>query len=284
MMELDEAIRAAAATIEGADALLITAGAGMGVDSGIPAIRGAGGFVQADDAYSRRGLSYEQLVRPAAYEADPHLAWGFFGRSLQRYRNSQPHAGFAIIRQWVAAMPAGAFVYTSNVDGQFQRAGFDAMALMECHGSAHWLQCAVLCSDHTWAADERLSIDESTGRAADPLPHCTRCGKLARPNIRMFEDGYWVGNRTAEQSGCFEKWKERVHGVRVVVLECGAGSVVPAVRVANEWSMLQLNATLIRINPGEAEVPKGHIGIALGALDALQRIQSALDANYKRLT
>ena len=42
-----------------------------------------------------------------------------------------PHEGFASLRKWAARTHLGAFVFTSNVDGQFQKAGFDANSVHE---------------------------------------------------------------------------------------------------------------------------------------------------------
>ena len=33
------------------------------------------------------------------------------------------------------------FVFTSNVDGHFQKAGFDKEKVLECHGSINHYQC-----------------------------------------------------------------------------------------------------------------------------------------------
>jgi NAD-dependent SIR2 family protein deacetylase len=276
-MTTRDAIAAAASAVSGAGALLISAGAGMGVDSGLPAVRGPGGFADAYPRWADAGLRYEDLVRPAAFDGDPHLAWGFHGTCRRLYRSTRPHAGFAVLRRWAAGRPGGAFVYTSNVDGQFQAVGFDARRVMECHGSALRLQCTGPCSPHVWdAGADPVRVDEATGRALDPLPACPRCGRLARPNVRMFDDACWVGRETAAQSGRFEAWKADVAGGAVTVLEIGAGTVVPAVRVANEWSVRQLGATLVRINPTEADVPAGHVAVPCGALTALTVIDRAM--------
>ena len=57
-----------------------------------------------------------------------------------------------------------------------------------------------------------------------------------------------------------------------MIVECGAGLAVPAVRLASDWAILQLGATLIRINPREPEVPSGHLAIPLPAFEALTRL------------
>jgi len=56
--ELDAAIAQAARAIRQADALLIGAGAGMGVDSGLPDFRGPEGFWRAYPPFRQRGLRF----------------------------------------------------------------------------------------------------------------------------------------------------------------------------------------------------------------------------------
>ena len=51
------------------------------------------------------------------------------------YRQTEPHGGFAILCRWMRGMPRGGFVYTSNVDGHFQRAGYSPQRVYEVHGT-----------------------------------------------------------------------------------------------------------------------------------------------------
>jgi len=102
-----------------ADGLLITAGAGMGVDPGLPDFRGVDGSWHAYPALQHHGLSFEDMANPASFSNDPTLAWGFYGHRLALYRKTKPHTGFDILRKWGARMLHGAFAFTSNVDGQF---------------------------------------------------------------------------------------------------------------------------------------------------------------------
>jgi hypothetical protein len=55
---LEKSIQSAAAAIRDAAALLITAGAGMGVDSGLPDFRGTEGFWAAYPPYRKLGLQF----------------------------------------------------------------------------------------------------------------------------------------------------------------------------------------------------------------------------------
>lgn len=271
-MNLDAAIAQAAALLRDADALLIGAGAGIGVDSGLPDFRGDHGFWRAYPPLARLGIRFVEIANPRHFAANPELAWGFYGHRLALYRDTAPHEGFAILRALGERLAHGAFVFTSNVDGQFQRAGFDPLRLVECHGSIHHLQCTRPCSDAIWPADAvHPVIDPATCLMAPPLPACPHCGALARPNILMFGDGAWLAGRTEAQYARLARWGGAAR--RLVVVELGAGSDVPSVRRLCEAQ----DAPLIRINPREPDVaPGAGVGIAAGALDALRRLRDAL--------
>jgi NAD-dependent SIR2 family protein deacetylase len=64
----DQSLDRAAEAIAAAGALLIGAGAGMGVDSGLPDFRGAQGFWRAYPPYERLGLDFESLANPHRLE------------------------------------------------------------------------------------------------------------------------------------------------------------------------------------------------------------------------
>ena len=276
------ALDAAAQAIATADALLVATGAGMGVDSGLPDFRGNEGFWRAYPPLRRLGVSFVEMANPGWFERDPSLAWGFYGHRLQLYRATQPHAGFARLLAWGERLPAGYFVFTSNVDGQHQRAGFDANRVVECHGSIHHLQCTD-CTDEPriWDADQtEVTVDESTFRASPPLPGCPSCGALARPNVLMFGDWDWAPARTAAQERRFEGWLRSLVGKRLVIVEIGAGSAVPTVRHTSERVAATLDGRLLRINPREPAVPRGQIGIAAPAQDTLQAIHDRLPVGW----
>jgi len=269
---IDAAIARAAELVRDADALLIGAGAGIGVDSGLPDFRGDHGFWRAYPPLAARGIRFAEIANPHSFEAHPALAWGFYGHRLALYRATVPHEGFAILRALAAALPHGAFVFTSNVDGQFQRAGFDADRIVEYHGSIHHLQCTRPCSDAIWSAAEVApQVDPATCLMAPPLPACPHCGALVRPNILMFNDSDWLEARSEAQYARFRAWRTRVQ--RPVVIELGAGTDIPSVRRLCETQ----HAPLIRINPRAPALASGPgVGIAAGALEALRRLREAL--------
>jgi NAD-dependent SIR2 family protein deacetylase len=264
----------AAAALRRAGALVVSAGAGMGVDSGLPDFRGDRGFWKAYPPYERLGLSFVDAANPAHFDQDPQLGWGFYGHRTNLYRTTVPHDGFRILLSWAERLSLPCFVVTSNVDGQFQKAGFPAERVLEVHGSIHHLQCTTPCSAAIWTNGERFEIDEATMRSRH-VPRCPNCGAVSRPNILMFGDGSWLEGRTSEQRARFEEFLEEVAERRLVVLEIGAGTAVPTIR----WTSERLgrgDACVIRINPREPDVEPPHLSIAAGALEALAGIDRVL--------
>lgn len=265
-----------AALIRSANAMVITAGAGMGVDSGLPDFRGDHGFWNAYPMYARLGLSFVQSANPAHFERDPHFAWGFYGHRTNLYRNTTPHHGFAILNEWIKRFKMEHFVVTSNVDGHFQSAGFDPDLVWEIHGSIHHLQCTACCSDTIWPNQHQFDIDTTTMRAAT-VPHCPRCKRIARPNILMFKDYAWLYQRSRAQENRFETFLHRNRKRNMVIIELGAGTAIPTIRNLSEKLGQHPNAAVIRINPWEAHIQAPHHSISLGALKALQEINVSMN-------
>lgn len=270
------ALEQAAELIAQADALVVAAGAGMGVDSGLPDFRGTEGFWRAYPALGRAGLDFMTVASPRTFERDPRLAWGFYGHRLALYRRTVPHAGFGLLRRWGGQMPLGMAVFTSNVDGQFQRAGFAGMPIHECHGSLHWLQCLRGCGQNPWPADAvEPDIDEAECRWRGELPACPGCGGLARPNVLMFGDWDWVPDRHEAQARQLSNWLGRVN--RAVAVEIGAGTAVPSVRHFSQLVVAAHGGQIVRINVREPEVAAAFgVGLACGALQALQALDARL--------
>jgi NAD-dependent SIR2 family protein deacetylase len=274
MSPVSESIQIAANVISGADGLLITAGAGLGVDSGLPDFRGIEGFWKAYPALRQAGINFQTIASPGTFRSDSTRAWGFYGHRLVLYRQAIPHEGFAILRDLARFMEHGAFIFTSNVDGQFQKAGFGNGQMAECHGSLHHLQCLDGCMGDIWPAkDFQPEVDVAHCRLLNAPPHCQWCGGIARPNILMFGDAGWLDYRFREQEANLQQWLAKVK--RLAIIEIGAGASIPTVRHFGEFQ----TGFLIRINPNEAQLPKGRRGICLqmGGLDALRGIHLALD-------
>jgi NAD-dependent SIR2 family protein deacetylase len=267
-----EIYASAAELIASADSLIITAGAGIGVDSGLVDFRSHNGFWNAYPALGRASILFESIATPDAFRRDPRLAWGFYGHRLNLYRQTTPHRGFALLQEIGASLEHGAFVFTSNVDGQFRKAGFAEERIDEIHGSLHHLQCMdERCPIAIWSADGfNPGVEEAACRLTSELPTCRYCGGLARPNVLMFGDWEWRRVREMEQAKRLGVWLGKVR--RPVVIEIGAGTDIPTVRMFSDRF-----ERLIRINPREPQVcTERAIGFAVGGLEGLTGIHSAM--------
>ena len=261
--------------IKEADAVLITAGAGMGVDSGLPDFRGNEGFWKAYPVIKDLGIGFQGMANPKWFATNPPLAWAFYGHRLNLYRDTVPHDGFKMLLELAEKKNNDYFVFTSNVDGQFQKAGFDKDKIVEVHGSIHHFQCCENCKREIWNADEFLEVDIEKFEAID-IPQCKNCGDIARPNILMFGDWGWNGDKTTKQEDQYYRWIKSIKksNKKLAIIEIGAGTAIPTIR--NEGDHLARtseNIKLIRINPRDYKVDeKNGYSIPLGGLDGIKNV------------
>ncbi|MDH5859181.1 SIR2 family NAD-dependent protein deacylase [Lampropedia aestuarii] len=261
-----------------ADAIVIAAGAGIGVDSGMPDFRSENGFWKTYPALAQGRKSFQDIAAPQNFDTKPALAWGFYGHRLNMYRELQPHAGFSILKKWCDAATHGGFVYTSNVDGHFQKAGFSENQVFECHGSIHRLQCQRPCKDMLWSAEDfKPEVDVQQCLLLNSPPQCPHCAGIARPNILMFNDGSWNSSHSRAQRDHLQDWIVKAQAP--LVIEVGAGTAVPAVRSFSH-RLLEAGCQLIRINLNESNMESGDsIEIALPARQALEAIDAVIRNN-----
>ena len=154
----------AARKISTCDHLLVCTGAGMGVDSGLATYRGRNAGVWPPLA--KLGLDLSEMSNPQWFDRDPQLAWAFWHFRMKTYfHDSEPHAGYHVIGKWGEKMLARGsvrplFVFTSNVDGHWDRVGYFRrvsgatkfnQSIVECHGAVTRLQCTSSCSRQVWA-------------------------------------------------------------------------------------------------------------------------------------
>ena len=258
--------------IEQADGLLITAGAGLGVDAGLPDFRGKDGFWQAYPALSRARLHFQDIACPDAFRERPRLAWGFYGHRLKMYRETEPGPTLRILMEIARRIPDGSHVFTSNVDGAFQRAGFEPARVAECHGTIHRMQCLDGCLGDVWPADAWLpEVDEATCSLMNDVPTCPHCGGVARPNILMFGDSAWIDHNMRVQHARLQGWRNKVD--RLLVIEIGAGTAIPTVRIFGESQ----DSPIVRINADDAKTEVGRgVSLQMTGLEAMRGIASAL--------
>ena len=253
------------------DAIMITAGAGMGVDSGLPDFRGNEGFWKAYPAIAKRQVSFEDMANPTWFEQDPRFAWGFYGHRLNLYREVIPHNGFKVLLDYFAENDLPYFVVTSNVDGAFQKAGFSSDNIKEIHGTINKNQCTS-CGE-VWDNDSFVpEIDQDELLLKNDLPECKACGSVARPNILMFGDGMWNDLNTYEQEKKLKKFLSQGYK-NILVVEIGAGIAIPSIRRFSEQLFFSDPfIDLIRINPAHPDGPVAALSLRTGALESLEKL------------
>eukprot|EP01031_Cornospumella_fuschlensis_P031394 gene31394-37947_t len=259
---ISQAIDQAARALASADAVLFVTGAGAGVDMGLPDFRTSTAFWEklAHPEISR----YEDSSDNKWFDKDPEFAWGLNYHQIDMYRTAEVHAGYEAMRQIAAQKRDNYFCFTTNIDGVLQRAGFAPERVREVHGNIHRVQCTKYdCVDNkgvrdAWEEAVHLSYDPVTFRAHAPLPTCPKCGSLSRPNIWFCTDSQYVyWRKLMPISDAYFAWLDacEAQGKKIVVIEVGAGLVIPSARVEAEDVAERLGGVLIRINPTDYAVP-----------------------------
>ena len=128
--------------------------------------------------------------------------------------------------------PSSFFVYSSNVDGLFEKSGIQDFEILEIHGNSQRLQCqdGVQCTPFSWCFDDHIVI-----QSFDELPYCPHCDKICRPSVLMFDDEEWIGfeGEGAVHFDIYDTWEEAVEEFlcenpqsSIVLLEIGCGDKV----------------------------------------------------------
>lgn len=154
------------------------------------------------------------------------------------------------------------FVITTNVDHQFQRAGFDKKRLFYTQGDYGLWQCSQPCCQETFDNEElvrqMVERQEDMQVPGDLLPRCPHCGRPMAMNLRcddtFVEDEGW--HAAAERYADFLRTQA---GQKLLFLELGVGYNTPAIIKYPFWHMTAQNpkATYACVNQGEAITMKG---------------------------
>ncbi len=169
------------------------------------------------------------------------------------------------------------FVITTNVDAQFELAGFDSGRIFAAQGDYGRIQCARGCHERTYPdkamvqamrADTgaNLSSDAARTRLADSslIPACPVCGGPMEVHLRcdgtFVEDAAW---HAAQER--YRSFAAAVRDKRTVLLELGVGWNTPVwIRFPFEQMARMCGAPLIRMNYDDALVdPRIPCGVGL---------------------
>ena len=145
------------------------------------------------------------------------------------------------------------FVITTNVDGQFETAGFNIEKIFAVQGDYRFLQCENACHnklyDNKEMVEEWLKHTENLKIPKQLVPKCPVCGGNMEMNLRkdanFVQDENWY-----KQAKQYEQFLDEIEDKNVVLLEIGVGFNTPGIiRFPFEQMTYQhLKTILIRIN------------------------------------
>ena len=153
------------------------------------------------------------------------------------------------------------FVLTTNVDYQFQLAGFDKKRLFYTQGDYGLWQCSKPCHQKTY--DNEKTVREMVARQKDMkiptelIPKCSVCGAPMTMNLRsdmtfVQDDGWYAA------SNRYDDFIRRHQNLHILFLELGVGANTPVIIKYPFWQMTAQNphAVYACINYGEAFCPQ----------------------------
>lgn len=273
--------------LAGADAVVIGAGAGLSTSAGLTYTgpRFERWFSDFERKYDFHDMYSGGFYPFASFEEH----WAYWSRFIYCNRYGTPvGAPYRDLLELVRDMDY--FVLTTNVDHQFQRAGFDRHRLFYTQGDYGLWQCSKPCHKQTYDNESAVcEMLESQGyvrgesgvyelpAGTEPrmeiptelLPTCPVCGSPMAMNLRsddtFVEDEGW--HRAAERWSDFQR--RHKHG-RVLYLELGVGYNTPVIIKFPFWQAVDKNprATYACVNLGEAVGP-----------DSIERRSVLMDAD-----
>ncbi len=165
MKAVETLIAAAAAHLAATRRAVALTGAGISIESGIPAFRGKGGLWERFDPM--------EIAHIDALQRDPARVWKVLVRDLKavmdRAAPNDGHKGLARLE----ALGILRTVITQNIDGLHQMAG--NTDVIEFHGSFAWQRC-MQCDRRV----ETRTVDDTV------LPPRCSCGGVLRPDAVFF--------------------------------------------------------------------------------------------------
>lgn len=264
--------------LEAADTIIVGAGAGLSASAGFAydGKRFRQHFAPFEQAYG-----FHDMYSGGFYPyRSPEAYWAFWSRMilLNRYE-----AGIGEPYRLLLQLLQGRdyFVLTTNVDHQFQKAGFDKERLFYTQGDYGLFQCSKPCCQRTYdnemAVRRMVQQQEKLRIPSELLPRCPVCGKPMTMNLRC--DNTFVQDK-GWYAACsrYEDFLRRHEGANVVYLELGVGGNTPVIIKYPFWKMTYQNANAfyVCINLSESYCPKeiqtravcinGDVGTALQEL------------------
>lgn len=244
--------------LNSADAVVIGAGAGLSA---------AAGFDYGGERFRKHFSDFEEkygihdMYSGGFYPYDSaEEYWAWWSRHILINRYDCP-VGEVYKNLLSLIEDKDYFVLTTNVDHQFQRAGFDKKRLFYTQGDYGLFQCSTPCCPETF--DNETAVREMVKRQKDMkiptdlLPVCPHCGAPLTVNLRcddkFVEDEGW--HKAAER---YENFLRTRSGQKILFLELGVGLNTPVIIKYPFWQMTakNSNAVYVCLNKGQAFCPR----------------------------
>jgi NAD-dependent SIR2 family protein deacetylase len=244
--------------LETADAVIIGAGAGLSTSAGLTY---DGERFQKHFADFIAKYHFRDMYSAGFYPyATPEEHWAYWSRHIY-YNRYEPSVLKLYLDLLELLNSKNYFVITTNVDHQFQLAGFDKKRLFYTQGDYGLWQCSVPCHQATYENEttvRRMIAEQRDMRVpTELLPTCPKCGKPMVMNLRsddrFVEDAGW---RKAQSR--YADFLQTYANGNVLFLELGVGGNTPVIIKYPFWKMTYQNpkAVYCCINLGEAVAPK----------------------------
>ena len=241
-----------------ADAVVIGAGAGLSASAGLTYSdeRFEQYFKDFADKYGIRDM-YSGGFYP--FESlEEYWAWWSRHIMVNRYEPA-PKPVYDNLLKLVEGKDY--FVLTTNVDHQFQLAGFDKKRLFYTQGDYGLWQCSEPCHQRTYDNEEtvrRMFAEQQDMKVPSELvPRCPVCGRPMTMNLRA-DDTFVQDEGWYQAQSRYQDFLRRHDGLRVVFLELGVGGNTPVIIKYPFWKMTVQNpqAVYACVNMGQAYAPK----------------------------
>lgn len=249
MEEYKIRIQNAKQAIKNADYILIGAGAGLSTAAGLEY---SGESFQRDYKEFIKKYHFEDLYTASFYPfSSQEEKWAFWAKLIKLNRFREPLRLYQELLELVK--DKNYFVITTNVDGQFETAGFNIEKIFAVQGNYRFLQCENACHnklyDNKEMVEEWLKHTENLKIPKQLVPKCPVCGGNMEMNLRkdanFVQDENWY-----KQAQKYDEFLYRIENKNVVLLEIGVGFNTPGIiRFPFEQMTYQhLKTTLIRMN------------------------------------
>lgn len=244
--------------LEKADAVLIGAGAGLSTSAGLT-YSGERFERYFSDFHQKYGIT--DMYSGGFYPYDTlEEYWAWWSRHI--FYNRYVEAPIPVYRELLDLVKdKDYFVLTTNVDHQFQRAGFDKKRLFYTQGDYGLWQCSKACHNKTYDNEEavcRMVAEQRDMKIPSELiPRCPVCGAPMTMNLRC-DDTFVQDEGWYQAASRYTAFLQRHKRGKILYLELGVGSNTPAIIKYPFWHMTaqNTNAQYVCINLGECYYPK----------------------------